>query len=92
MLTGRVTDPSGQPLRDAAIMVTDLRGRQFVRTRADRNGEYAATGFSDEAAVVLATMPGRQSGAAQLLLSSAAPVNQDFVLDAPPSADGARAL
>ncbi len=87
MLTGQVTDPSGQPLAGAAITVTDLHGRQLVRTRTDRNGEYAATGFSDVAAVVLATMPGRQSAVAQLLLSSAAPVNQDLVLDAPPSAD-----
>jgi len=86
MLTGRVTDPPGQPLPDATITVTDLRGRQLVRTRTDRNGEYAATGFSDLVAVVLATMPGRQSAVAQLLLSSAAPVNQDFVLDAPSAA------
>ena len=82
MLTGRVTDQSGQPLPGAAVIVTDLQGRQLVRTRADRNGEYAATGFSDANALVFATMPGRQASAAQLLLSSAEPMNQDFVLGA----------
>jgi hypothetical protein len=82
-LTGRVTDSLGQPLPDAAVTVTDLRGRQLVRARTDRNGEYAATGFGDDVAVVLATMPGRQSAVAQVLLSSSAPVNQDFTLDAP---------
>ncbi len=87
MLTGRVTDPPGEPLAGASVTVTDLHGRQLVRTRTDRNGEYAATGFSDVVVVALATMPGRQSAVAQLLLSAAAPVNQDFVLDAPPSAD-----
>jgi hypothetical protein len=83
-LTGRVTDQLGQPLPDAAVTVTDLRGRQLVRTRTDQNGEYAATGFADDVAVVLATMPGRQSAVAQVLLSSSASVNQDFTLDAPP--------
>jgi hypothetical protein len=86
MLTGRVTDPSHQPLPGAAITVTDLRGHQLVRTRTGPNGDYAATGFSDVVAVVLASMPGRESGVAQVLLSSAAPVNQDFILNAPPPA------
>jgi hypothetical protein len=53
----------------------------------DRNGEYAATGFGDDVAVVLATMPGRQSAVGQVLLGSSAPVNQDFTLDAPASTD-----
>jgi hypothetical protein len=53
MLTGRVTDQSGRPLLGAAVKVTDLQGRQLVRTRTDRNGEYATTGFSDANAVVL---------------------------------------
>ena len=82
MLTGRVADQSGQPLPGAAVIVTDLQGRQLVRTRTDRNGDYAATGFSDANALVFATMPGRQAAAAQLLLSSAEPMNQDFVLGA----------
>jgi hypothetical protein len=69
MLTGRVTDPSGQPLPGAAITVTDLHGHQLVRTRTDPDGDYTATGFSDVVAVVLATMPGRESGVAQVLLS-----------------------
>ena len=81
-LTGRVTDPSGQPLPGATVTVIDLRGRQLVRTRTDRNGEYAATGFSDLGAVVVAVMPGRPAGVAQLLLDPAAPVNQDIVLGA----------
>ena len=42
----------------------------------------AATGFSDVVALVVASMPGRQAAAAQLLVSSVTPVNQDFVLGA----------
>ena len=82
MLTGRVTDPSGQPLPGATVTVIDPHGRQLVRTRTDRNGEYAATGFSNEVAVVIAVTPGRPAAVAQLLLDPAAPVNQDFVLGA----------
>ncbi|MFE4956410.1 carboxypeptidase regulatory-like domain-containing protein [Streptomyces sp. NPDC056653] len=82
ILTGRVTDPSGQPLPGTTVTVMDSHGRQLVRTRTDRNGEYAATGFSDVAAVVIAITPGRPAAVAQLLLDPAAPVNQDLVLGA----------
>jgi hypothetical protein len=82
MLTGRVTDPSDQPLPGAAVTVMDPHGHQLVRTRTDQNGEYAATGFTDVVALVVASMPGRQAAAAQLLLSSVTPVNQNFVLGA----------
>jgi hypothetical protein len=46
----------------------DPHGRQLVRTRTDRNGEYAATGFSEVDAVVIAIMPGRPAAVSQLLL------------------------
>ncbi|WP_446220661.1 carboxypeptidase regulatory-like domain-containing protein [Micromonospora sp. IBHARD004] len=82
MLTGRVTDPSGQPLPGTTVTVIDPHGRQLVRTRTDRNGEYAATGFSEVVALVIAIMPGRPAAVAQLLLDPAAPVNQDIVLGA----------
>jgi hypothetical protein len=82
MLTGRVTDPSGQPLPGTTVTVIDPHGRHLVRTRTDRNGEYAATGFSDVDVVVVAIMPGRPAAVAQLLLDPAAPVNQDIVLGA----------
>jgi hypothetical protein len=82
MLTGRVTDPSGQPLPGTTVTVIDPHGHQLVRTRTDRNGEYAATGFSDGNATVIAIMPGRPAAVAQLLLDPAAPVNQDIVLGA----------
>ncbi|GII34745.1 carboxypeptidase regulatory-like domain-containing protein [Planotetraspora mira] len=82
ILTGRVTDPSGQPLPGATITVIGPHGRQLVRTRTDRNGEYAATGFSEVVAVVIAIMPGRPAAVVQLRLDPAAPVNQDIVLGA----------
>jgi hypothetical protein len=82
MLTGRVTDQSRRPLPGAAVTVIDPHGYQLVHTRTDQNGEYAATGFSNIVALVVASMPGRQAAAAQLLLSSVTPVNQDFVLGA----------
>ena len=82
MLTGRVTDPSGQPLHGTAVTVIDPHGHQLVRTVTDWNGEYAATGFSDIVALILASMPGRQPAVAQLLLDPAAPVTHDLVLGA----------
>jgi hypothetical protein len=80
MLTGRVSGPIGEPLPGATITVTDPHGRQLLHTRTDQNGEYAGTGFHDGLAVVLAGAPGRQPVATRLLLTTATPVNQDFIL------------
>ena len=51
----------GQPLRGAAVTVLGPDGRPLVRTRTDQNGEYAAIGFSDGVALVVASVPGRQA-------------------------------
>jgi hypothetical protein len=80
MLTGRVSGPAGEPLPGAVITVTDPHGRQLLRTRTDQNGEYAATGFHDGFAIVLAGASGRQPVATHLLLGTAKPLNQDFTL------------
>jgi hypothetical protein len=80
MLTGRVSGSIGESLPGATITVTDSHGHQLVHTRTDQNGEYAATGFHDGFAVVLAGAPGRQPVATRLLLNTAAPVVQDFIL------------
>ncbi|MCO6006915.1 carboxypeptidase regulatory-like domain-containing protein [Actinoallomurus purpureus] len=80
MLTGRVSGPAGEPLPGITITVTDSHGRQLLHTRTDQNGEYAATGFHEGFAVVVAGAPGRQPTATRLLLDTAAPVNQDFIL------------
>ncbi|GAA4630883.1 hypothetical protein GCM10023196_058040 [Actinoallomurus vinaceus] len=80
MLTGRVSGPVGEPLPDVTITVTDPHGRQLLHTRTDQNGEYAATGFHDGYALVVAGAPGRQPVATRLLLDRATPVNQDFIL------------
>lgn len=80
MLIGRVTGPVGEPLPGATITVTDPQGRLLLHTRTDHRGEYAATGFQEGFAVVVAGAPGRQPVAVRLPLSTTAPVNQDFVL------------
>jgi Protein of unknown function (DUF3533)/Carboxypeptidase regulatory-like domain len=80
MLTGRASGPAGEPLPGVTITVTDPHGHQLLHTRTDQNGEYAATGFHEGFAIVLASDPGRQPVATRLLLTTAAPVNQDFVL------------
>ncbi|MGI5229346.1 carboxypeptidase-like regulatory domain-containing protein [Actinoallomurus sp. CA-142502] len=82
ILTGRVSGPVGEPLPGVTITVTDAHGRQLLHSRTDQNGEYAATGFHEGFAVVVAGAPGRQPVATRLLLSPATPVNQDFVLTA----------
>ena len=88
ILTGRVSGLAGEPLRGVTITVTDPHGRQLIRTRTDQNGEYAATGFHDGFAIVVAGAPGRQPAASRLLLSPATPVNQDFILAWPTSRSG----
>ncbi|MEV0409139.1 carboxypeptidase regulatory-like domain-containing protein [Actinoallomurus sp. NPDC050550] len=80
MLTGRVSGPAGEPVPGATITVTDPRGRQLLHTRTDHNGEYAATGFHDGFAVVVAGASGRKPVATRLLLSTETPLNQDFIL------------
>jgi hypothetical protein len=80
MLTGRVSGPIGEPLPGVTITVTDPYGRQLLHTRTDQNGEYAAAGLHDGFVVVVAGAPGRQPAATRLLLSTAMPVNQDFIL------------
>jgi hypothetical protein len=80
MLTGRVNGPLGEPLPGVTITVTDPHGRQLLHTRTDQNGEYAATGFSHGFAVVVASALGRQPIATRLLLDTATPLNQDFIL------------
>ncbi|MCO5967896.1 carboxypeptidase regulatory-like domain-containing protein [Actinoallomurus soli] len=80
ILTGQVSGPAGEPLPDATVTVTDPRGHQLLHTRTDKNGEYAATGFHDGFAIVVAGAPGRQPVATRLHLSNATPVNQDFTL------------
>lgn len=80
MLAGRVRGPVGEPLAGATITVTDPHGRQLLHTRTDHGGEYAATGFHEGFAVVVAGAPGRQPVAVRLPLNAATPLVQDFVL------------
>lgn len=75
ILTGRVTGATGASLSGATITVTDLRGRQLLHSRTDENGEFAATGFHNGFAVVLAGAPGYQPVAEHVHLDPAAPAN-----------------
>lgn len=80
ILTGRVTSATGESLPGATITVTDLRGRQLLHSRTDENGEYAATGFHNGFAVVLAGASGHHPIAEQVQLNPAAPTNLNFTL------------
>jgi hypothetical protein len=57
----------GQPLRGATVTVLGSNGRPLVRTLTDQYGEYAAIGFSDVVALVVASAPVPQAATARLL-------------------------
>jgi hypothetical protein len=81
ILTGRVIGATGESLPGASITVTDLHGRQLLHSRTDENGEYAATGFHNGFAVVVAGAPDHQPIAQHVLLNPAAPANLNFTLN-----------
>ncbi|WP_019546706.1 carboxypeptidase regulatory-like domain-containing protein [Streptomyces sulphureus] len=80
-LSGRITDPHGNPLPGVAITVTRTHGREMVRATSDANGEYAAAGLAGHIVNVIASTPDRLAAVARVQVREGHPVRQDFRLE-----------
>ncbi|MFJ3212555.1 carboxypeptidase regulatory-like domain-containing protein [Streptomyces flaveolus] len=80
MLHGHVTEIDGQPVRGAAVTVTDGHGRQLVRTHTDASGWYAVTGLPEVFVNVLLTAPNRLPAVARVLPADGRLQRRDFTL------------
>ncbi|MGW7543693.1 carboxypeptidase regulatory-like domain-containing protein [Streptomyces sp. NPDC054770] len=80
VLTGRVQDRDGRPVRGAAVTVIDARGRQLVRSVTDATGEYAATGLPEGHLSIVVSAPGLHPMVHQALMQTGMTARADFAL------------
>ncbi|MDT0468190.1 carboxypeptidase regulatory-like domain-containing protein [Streptomyces gibsoniae] len=90
VLSGRVQDPEGHPVRGAAVTVVDARGRQLVRSVTNEAGEYAATGLPEGYLSIVVSAYGRHPMVHQTLLQTGVTARADFVLHGRPQGRHAR--
>ncbi|MGY0489732.1 carboxypeptidase regulatory-like domain-containing protein [Streptomyces sp. WG-D5] len=81
-LTGTVTGEGPEPLRGAAVVVLDGRGRQLLSTFTDDQGRYAVAGLPEDHLSLVASAPGRHPEAQRILVRPGAPAVADFSLRA----------
>ncbi|WP_327658936.1 MULTISPECIES: carboxypeptidase regulatory-like domain-containing protein [unclassified Streptomyces] len=79
-LTGVVVDAAHEPLRGAAVVVLDGRGRQLVSTFTDDRGRYAVAGLPEDHLSLVASAPGKHPEAQRILVRQGAPATADFTL------------
>ncbi|MFG2955111.1 carboxypeptidase regulatory-like domain-containing protein [Streptomyces sp. NPDC048291] len=92
VLTGRVQDGEGRPVRGAAVTVIDARGRQLVRSVTDGTGEYAAAGLPAGHLSIVVSAPGLHPMVHQALLQTGLTARADFALRHRPQGRHARQL
>ncbi|MER5795325.1 carboxypeptidase regulatory-like domain-containing protein [Streptomyces sp. NPDC001980] len=92
VLTGRVQDGEGRPVRGAAVTVIDARGRQLVRSVTDGSGEYAAAGLPEGYLSIVVSAPGLHPMVHQALLQTGLTARADFALRHRPQGRHARQL
>ncbi|WP_329579883.1 carboxypeptidase regulatory-like domain-containing protein [Streptomyces sp. NBC_01361] len=80
VLTGAVRDLDQEPVRGAAVIVLDGRGRQLVSTVTDQQGRYAVTALPEGHLVVVASAPGMHPLAHRKLLRAGEMVTANFTL------------
>ncbi|MGW1025296.1 carboxypeptidase regulatory-like domain-containing protein [Streptomyces sp. NPDC002577] len=80
VLVGTVHDSEQQPIRGAAVIVMDTKGRQLVRTTTDEHGEYAAAGLPEGYLSIVVSSPGRNPLVHQKLLRPGGVLRADFAL------------
>ncbi|MEV1020986.1 carboxypeptidase regulatory-like domain-containing protein [Streptomyces sp. NPDC050264] len=92
VLAGAVRNSARQPVRGAAVIVLDGRGRQLVSTVTDEHGSYAVSGLPEGHLSIVASAPGLRPVAHRRLLRSGEPAGVDFALlpQVPAAEEGAR--
>lgn len=79
-LLGMVATSTNEPLRDAAITVTDVRGRQAGRAEVSADGTYAVSGLAAGTYTVIATAPDRAPKAISVSIVEGTGLRRDFTL------------
>ncbi len=79
-LVGIVATSAAQPLGDAAITVTDSRGRQAGRATVDADGAYAVADLAAGTYTVIATAPDRAPQAISVSIVEGMALRRDFTL------------
>nr|AKT74253.1 hypothetical protein [Streptomyces bottropensis] len=90
VLTGRVQDREGRPVRGAAVTVIDAHGRQLVRGVTGESGEYAAAGLPEGYLSIVVSAPGLHPMVRQTLLQTGMAARADFALHGRPQGRHAR--
>lgn len=78
VLSGRVQDEEGRPVRGAAVTVIDGRGRQLARSVTDGTGEYAVTGLSEGRLSVVVSATALHPVVHQTLVRTGTTARADF--------------
>ncbi|WP_308192392.1 MFS transporter, partial [Gordonia zhenghanii] len=79
-LVGTIGTPANEPLRDAAITVTDVRGRQAGRAEVSADGTYAVAHLAAGTYTVIATAPDRAPKAISVSVVEGMALRRDFAL------------
>lgn len=79
-IAGQISAASGEALGNAAITVTDVRGRQSGQVSVHSDGTYAVSDLADGTYTVIATAPGRSPKALSVSVVNGLVFRRDFTL------------
>ncbi|NLU72822.1 DHA2 family efflux MFS transporter permease subunit [Streptomyces sp. HNM0575] len=79
-LAGCVLTPDGQPVREASVTLTDVRGEVVAATRSGAEGGYALDGLVDGEYTLAASAPAYRPAAVPVAVRSARETRQDIEL------------
>jgi hypothetical protein len=84
VLTGRIQDAEGGPVRGAAVTIVDAHGRQLTRSVTNASGDYAVTGLHEGAVSIVVSAAGLHPVVHRALLQTGMTARADFTLHGRP--------
>jgi hypothetical protein len=84
VLTGRIQDAEGGPVRGAAVTIVDAHGRQLTRSVTNASGDYAVTGLHEGPVSVVVSAAGLHPVVHRALLRTGMTARADFTLHGRP--------